>query len=355
MTAQAQAHEQPRPRAAATTDDLAARLHSWCTTRLGASAQSRIEDLARHAEGWSWHTYTFTLRDGGTSRGIAIRRQPEDGLLAPYDIDAQYRLHETLEQRTSVPIPALIALEHDTTVLGMPFYAMERIAGRVPVQWKPKDPDVFPTDDARRALGEQFVAILAAIHDTDTAPLDFLPGASDPLGATLTQLARWRTMYETSVLVAEPLLLHAFDWLAANVPAPVRTGLCHGDYRIGNFIVDEGRIVTILDWELAHVGDVASDVAWAALPLFRGRSPLYSHLLTHDDFLAVYERNGGPAIGAASFTYWTIFNLVKAAVPHIRAARAFEDGGSNDLRLAAMGHQAVHIYKHLIAALEGVR
>jgi hypothetical protein len=66
-------------------------------------------------------------------------------------------------------------------------------------------------------------------------------------------------------------------------------------------------------------------------------------------------RHGGAEIGADSFTYWTIFNLVKAAVPHIRAARAFEDGGSNDLRLAAMGHQAVHIYKHLVQALEGVR
>ena len=338
-----------------TGDDLAARLTGWCIERLGASRNAQINDLVRHAEGWSWHTYTFTLHDGSSSRGIAIRRQPEDGLLAPYDIDAQYRLHEALETRTSVPIPALIALEHDTSVLGMPFYAMERIAGRVPVQWKPKDPDVFPSDDARRSLGEQFVAILAAIHATDTAPLDFLPGAGDPQRATLTQLARWRDMYESSVLVDEPLLRYAFAWLADNVPAPVRIGLCHGDYRIGNFIVDAGRIVTILDWELAHVGDVAADVAWAALPLFRGRSPLYSHLLAHDDFLSTYMRNGGAEIGADSFTYWTIFNLVKAAVPHIRAARAFEDGGSNDLRLAATGHQAVHIYKHLVQALEGVR
>jgi aminoglycoside phosphotransferase (APT) family kinase protein len=334
---------------------LSARLGSWCGTRLGASPDSRIEDLVRHAEGWSWHTYTFTLRDGSASRGIAIRRQPEDGLLAPYDIDAQYRLHETLEKRTAVPIPALIALEHDASVLGMPFYAMERINGRVPVQWKPKDPDVFPSDAARRSLGEQFVAILAAIHGTDTTPLGFLPGASDPQRTTLTQLTRWRDMYDTSVLVHEPLLRYTFDWLTDNVPPPVRVGLCHGDYRIGNFIINDGRIVTILDWELAHVGDVAADVAWAALPLFRGRSPLYSHLLAHDEFLDFYERNGGPVIGTDSFTYWTIFNLVKAAVPHIRAARAFEDGGSNDLRLAAMGHQAIHIYKHLVIALEGVK
>lgn len=340
---------------AGATGELSAQLQRWCVTRLGAAPDSHVDDLVRHAEGWSWHTYTFTLRDGSSSRGIAIRRQPEDGLLAPYDIDAQYRLHDALEKRTSVPIPALIAIEHDTAVLGMPFYAMARITGRVPVQWKPKDSDVFPTDAARRSLGEQFVAILASIHATDTEPLRFLPGADDPQRATLAQLARWRDMYESSALVQEPLLRYAFGWLADNVPPPVRIGLCHGDYRIGNFIVDNERIVTILDWELAHIGDVAADVAWAALPLFRGRSPLYSHLLAHDEFLDVYGRNGGPLIGHESFTYWTIFNLVKAAVPHIRAARAFEDGGSKDLRLAAMGHQAVHIYKHLVLALEGVR
>jgi hypothetical protein len=59
-------------------------------------------------------------------------------------------------------------------------------------------------------------------------------------------------------------------------------------------------------------------------------------------------------VSAESLNYWNVFNLIKAAVPHIRAAKAFEDGRSSDLRLAAMGHQVIHTIKHLVVALEEV-
>jgi aminoglycoside phosphotransferase (APT) family kinase protein len=338
-----------------TTEELTNQLLCWSRRQLGATDNSVIEDLIRHSEGWSWRTYTFTLRDTNATRGIALRIQPDDGLLAPYDINAQYRLHQSLEG-TSIPVPALLALETDLSVLGLPFYAMERIDGRVPVQWKPNDMAVFPDEETRRSIGNQFAAILAAIHRVDLTQFMFLPGA-DALNAdmcTQLQLARWRTMYENSVITQEPALLFAFRWLSENIPESQTVGLCHGDYRIGNFIVRDGVIVSILDWELAHIGDTTADLAWAALPLFRGKSPLCSHLLSHDDFFAAYEMHGGTPVDQKVFDYWTVFNLVKAAVPHLRATKAFEDGGTHDLRLAAMGHQVVHIYKHLIHALENL-
>jgi aminoglycoside phosphotransferase (APT) family kinase protein len=334
-------------------EDFSNRLLSWSQRQLGTTNKASIEDMVRHTEGWSWQTYTFTLRDSDTTRGVALRVQPRDGLLAPYDIEAQYRLHQSLEG-TRIPVPALLALERDSSVLGMPFYAMERIDGHVPVQWKPHDITVFPDEATRRSIGDQFASILAAIHRVNPGDFSFLPGAGARSTAECTQiqLARWREMYEQSVIIQEPALLFALRWLSQNVPATENLGLCHGDYRIGNFIVRDGIIVSILDWELAHIGDTTADLAWAALPLFRGKSPLCSHLLSHDDLFAAYERHGGHPVDQSVFDYWTVFNLVKAAVPHLRAARAFEDGGTHDLRLAAMGHQIVHIYKHLIVALE---
>ena len=335
--------------------ELTHQLLAWSQRRLGATDNASIDDLVRHTEGWSWQTYTFTLRDTDETRGVALRVQPHDGLLAPYDINAQYRLHQSLES-TLIPVPALLGLEPDSSIFGMPFYAMERIDGRVPVQWKPNDATVFPDETTRRSIGDQFAAILAAIHQVKLGHFDFLPGAGAPSTAVCTkiQLTRWHAMYEQSVITQEPALLYAFRWLDNNVPATKNLGLCHGDYRIGNFIVRDGIIVSILDWELAHIGDTAADLAWAALPLFRGKSPLCSHLLSHDDFFAAYERHGGAPVDRRVFDYWTVFNLVKAAVPHLRATRAFEDGGTQDLRLAAMGHQVVHIYKHLIVALENL-
>jgi len=337
-------------------ESLTQRLLHWCRERLGAGPHSYLSELKRHAEGWSWHTFTFVLNDRDHSRGIAIRRQPEDGLLAPYDIELQYRLHATLAKLDVVPVPALYRLEMNCEVLGMPFYAMERIEGLVPVQWNASDPRVFPDEKTRQSIGEQFAAMLASIHSSRVDDFSFLAGsvAVDTSGRTRLQLQRWIAMYDASIIAQEPLLLYAINWLRAHVPSSTHSGVCHGDYRIGNFIVRDSRIVAILDWELAHIGDTTSDLAWAALPLFRGRSPLWSHLLAARDFLQIYESRGGRPVDEPAFHFWTIFNLVKASVPHLRAARAFEDRGTNDLRLAAMGHQVVHLYKHLTIALEAV-
>ena len=162
--------------------DVAAALAPWLAERFGVAAVE-LDDVARRTEGFSWQTYTLTARwtdpDGATvRRGVAIRRQPEDGLLAPYDIVGQYRLHELL-RTTAVPVPALIGLELDPGVLGMPFYAMDEVRGIVPVQWRGDDPAVFPDDAARHRLGVAFVDTLADIHAIEwrSAGLDAaLPG-----------------------------------------------------------------------------------------------------------------------------------------------------------------------------------
>ena len=140
---------------------MKAALSEWLAAKLGEPVE--ITEWRRHAEGFSWQTYTF--RAG--SEAYAVRREPEDGLLAPYDTEGQYRLHEALLRLGGVPVPRLRWLELDPSVLGMPFYVMDRVDGHVPVQWKPDDPIAFPDEAARRSVGEQFVDALAAIHALD--------------------------------------------------------------------------------------------------------------------------------------------------------------------------------------------
>ena len=123
--------------------------------------------------------------------------------------------------------------------------------------------------------------------------------------------------------------------------------LCHGDYRIGNFMVDDGRIVAVFDWELAHLGDPVEDLAWAGLRLFRGRSPLVSQLLAPAELRRRYAERTGLVVDDDVLRFWTVLGMIRAAVPHVRAATIFEQGRSGDLRLAAMGHQSVHVLGHL--------
>lgn len=328
----------------------------WLSERLAVPV-SHISRLRRHTEGFSWQTYTFDAEwaspDGPRSRGIAVRREPEDGLLAPYDIVGQYRLHEVLTT-TEVPVPALIGLEPDPSVLGMPFYAMDRVDGIVPVQWQGNDPAVFPDEATRNAIGCDFIDSLAKIHAIDheahgLAELIPNPGTTDPGTA---ELDRWERFLDDATLVEVPLLRAAISWCRQHLVTSDRIVLCHGDYRIGNFMLRDGRIVAVFDWELAHIGDPVEDLAWAGLRLFRGRSPLMSQLLPIDEALERYRQQTGLQVDPEVLRFWSVVGMIRAAAPHLRAAAAFESGRSSDVRLAAMGHQVLHILRHLAAELE---
>lgn len=328
----------------------------WLDDRLGTEG-GRVAGVRRHTEGFSWQTFTFDYHwtDGDgveQNRGVAIRREPEDGLLAPYDIVGQYRLHELLT-RTPIPVPALIGLETGADLLGMPFYAMERVDGVVPVQWHGNDSTIFPDDDARHRVGLEFVDTLAEIHAIDPARNDFdrlIPGPGDDDPGT-AELDRWERFLDDATLVEVPLLRAAIDWCRRNHAISDRTALCHGDYRIGNFMLRDGHIVAVFDWELAHVGDPVEDLAWAGLRLFRGRSPLMSQLLPIDEALDRYRDRTGLAVEPDVFRFWTVVAMIRAAAPHVRAAAAFEHGRSHDLRLAAMGHQTTHVLRQLASEL----
>lgn len=338
--------------------DVAAALRPWLAERLRTS-EVTIRGLRRHTEGWSWRTYTFDAAwrdssDGVTRRqGFAVRAEPPDGLLAPYDIRGQYALHQVVRRHPDVPTPQLYWLELDSRVLGMPFYVMERVRGAVPVQWRGNDPAFFPTPRARHRIGLQFVDIQSAIHAVDWRGegLTFLGEPADGEDAAARQVEHWARYFEDSVLVDIPVVRFAIGWLRSNLASSGRLALCHGDYRIGNFMLRAGRIVAVFDWELAHVSDPVEDIAYSGLPLFRGRNPMLSQLLLPEEYFRRYRERTGLRVDGDVFRFWTVLGLVKATASHVRATRAYEDGRAGDLRLAAMGHQVEYLVRHLANSL----
>jgi aminoglycoside phosphotransferase (APT) family kinase protein len=332
--------------------DLEPALIRWLADRLDEQV-THLSAFRRHTEGFSWQTYTFEVHwvdsDGAEqSRGVAVRREPEDGLLAPYDIVGQYRLHEALVD-SDIPVPGLIGLETDAEPIGMPFYAMDRVEGVVPVQWQGKDPTIFPDEETRHRIGVDFIDTLARIHAIDHTAArlgDLLPGPADKDPGT-AELDRWERFLDDATLIEVPMLRAAISWCRRNIATSGRLSLCHGDYRIGNFMLRDHQIVAVFDWELAHIGDPVEDLAWAGLRLFRGRSPLVSQLIPLDATLAQYRDRTGLDVEPDVLRFWTVVCMIRAAAPHLRAASAFETGRSSDLRLAAMGHQTLHVLRHL--------
>lgn len=325
-------------------------LARWVGERLDIDV-AELVDLRQHTEGFSWQTYTVTVvATDGARRGLAVRREPEDGLLAPYDTAQQYRIHAAVVDHSDVPMPQLTALELDPSYLGMPFYVMERLEGHVPVQWQQHDPLAFPDEGARRCLGLEFVDVLARIHGVDhrAAGLTDLGDPADSDEAARVQIEHWSRYYTDSRLIEVPALRRAIGWLHANVATSGRVALVHGDYRLGNFMIDADRHMNgMFDWELAHVSDPVEDIAYSGLRLFRGRSPLLSNLLSAEDYFTRYQARTGLVVQPEVYRFWTVLGYLKASASHLRATRAYEDGANGDLRLAAMGHQVLHVIRGL--------
>jgi aminoglycoside phosphotransferase (APT) family kinase protein len=339
-------------------EPLTTRLSQWLAARLESEAVE-LRDFRRHAEGFSWETFTFTavFRDAGgrpDSLGLAVRREPTEGPLESYDAGREYRIYDAVGRHSDVPVPGVLWLEEDPGVLGRRFYVMRRVYGTVPVPWAAKDWEVFRSPPARDRLGREFVEILGRVHGIDTAKagLDFLgPPASSDEGAKLA-ISTWERMYQESAFEEVLMMRVAFRWLRANLATSGRVCLVHGDFRIGNFMVDEAnRINAIFDWELAHLGDPIFDIAYSALRLYRGRSPLFSQLLPEAEYFRHYADQTGIEVEAEVFRFWTVLGYVRALAQHFRACHAFAEGRTDDLRLAAMSHQSLHLMKFLAEEL----
>jgi aminoglycoside phosphotransferase (APT) family kinase protein len=333
------------------------RLRSWFAERLD-DPELGISELQQHNEGFSWETYTLAAawHDAATGaprrEGFAVRVQPLDGMLGPYDVEAQYRVHEALAA-SGLPVPRARWIEPDPAPLGAPFYVVDRIAGRVPVQWRPDDREIFPTPESWHRFGQRFADVHAEIHRLDwrALGLGFLAAAEEPQLCVRHELDRWIAHYESSLEVELPIIREAIEWLRYHLPASGRLVLCHGDYRIGNVMERDGELVAVLDWELAHIGDPIEDIAYAGLPLWRGRDPRISHFLPPEEYFERYEARTGLRVDPEAYRAWTVFGLVKAGACHLRGARAFREGRTRDLRLAALSHQVQHVVRHLVPLL----
>ena len=170
--------------------------------------------------------------------------------------------------------------------------------------------------------------------------------------AALGQIEYWEAAYERWSRKQYPMLRWAMLWLRHHLPVAPRVGLVHGDYRLGNFLELDGRITAILDWELVHPGDPHEDLGWAFLPQYTGGSGLVCRLISQEDFIAQYEREVGFKVNPDTLHFYRVFSLVKLTLTHIAAARCFEDGHFNDMRMAAMGTQITPVLRQIAKLLQ---
>lgn len=200
---------------------------------------------------------TYLLRRG--DERLVLRRPPR-GPLPPsaHDVLREARLLRALEP-LALPVPAVLAVCEDETVIGAPFYVMPFIEGHVLS-------DTLPPgfgDNSPQRIGEELVDTLVHLHaiDFEAAGLGEF-GRSD--GYLERQLKRFNGLLALNATRPLPNLERVGQWLAENLPESPATTLVHGDYRLGNvmFSPSEPRLVAVLDWEMATIGDPLADVGY---------------------------------------------------------------------------------------------
>jgi aminoglycoside phosphotransferase (APT) family kinase protein len=306
-----------------TETDAAATLARWLAERGEPAA---VELTGRATKGLSQDTWFVRVTQNGTAPLDAVLRLPtaSSGQRA-------IRTQRAALQAVRDVLPAPKVLWHDDgddNPFERSFLVMERVRGEVPVGWHEL------AEPRRTQLAEAAVDALADLHRLDAGTLDVEPVA--PADAP-TELG----FYERRLGRFAPLpavLRGALWWLRRHEPPPVAPVLVHGDFRMGNMIVDGARLEAVLDWEMAGAGDPLSDLAWCFLPLWEVSGVDEPALVTR------YAQRSGTPVERERLHWHRVLGYVRFAYYALAGSLAFERRRSDDLRLAALAYQLpVHL------------
>jgi aminoglycoside phosphotransferase (APT) family kinase protein len=215
--------------------------------------------IERIAGGQSNPTYFVTLGE----RRMVLRKKPQgETLPSAHAVDREHRVLSALSA-TGVPVPKTILYCSDPSLVGTPFYLMERLEGRVFND--ASLPGIAPAD--RRTMIFGMAETLAKLHDVDPASVG-LADFGRPSGYFQRQIRRWTQQYELARWRDLSDVETLMRWLPEHLPPDDAARICHGDFRLGNLIFHptEPRIVGVLDWELSTLGHPLADLAFSALP-----------------------------------------------------------------------------------------
>ncbi|HZQ58073.1 MAG TPA: phosphotransferase family protein [Acidimicrobiales bacterium] len=197
---------------------------------------------------------TFRVRTG--DRDWVLRRPPAKGALpTAHDVLREHRIQAALAP-TPVPVPRMVAMCADESVIGAPFYVMERVEGEVYAS-AAAIAALAPAD--ARAASQALVTTLATLHAVDPDAIG-LRDLRRPEPFVDRQLRRWAGQWERSRAAPLPVLDDVFVQLGARRPAPTDARIVHGDYNLGNVMFSGNELVAVLDWELTALGDALADL-----------------------------------------------------------------------------------------------
>jgi aminoglycoside phosphotransferase (APT) family kinase protein len=259
------------------------------------------------------------------------------------------RLLRALEP-TPVPVPRVLAVCEDSSLIGAPFYVMELIDGEVITNSLPPALD-HPV--ARGQIADELIEALVELHAVDWQAAG-LEGFGKPTGYVERQVRRFAGLWEHNRTRELPQMEQVGEWLAAHLPQSPTATIVHGDYRLGNAMFSSeppARLVAILDWEMATIGDPLADVGYLMIHWRQpGDRPISFDLQkvttlpgfpTREQLVARYEERSGRTVGALA--WYVALALWKSAVFMEGNYRRALEGATDDPYLKGFGDGVIEL------------
>jgi aminoglycoside phosphotransferase (APT) family kinase protein len=297
-----------------------------------------IDNLRALTGGASRTTWAFDAVTPDERRSLILRIGPPDDVHAGMELEARA---QAAAAAAGAPVPHVLVADDSPAAVGNPFLICDEIKGETIVRRIERQLD----QTGRSRLLSQCAQALAAIHRADAN----LSGVSRE-----NQLAEWRgrldAMDDTTATFE-----WAFHWLDAHRPAPSPPHLVHGDYRMGNLIVDGSELAAVLDWELVHIGEVYEDLAWFCIRAWRFGAPTEraaGGLGSIEDFLHAYEKASGTAVDRLTFHWWLVLATLRWGVICRYQAERHLSGQTRSVELAAIGRRVCETEWDLLTLLD---
>ena len=298
----------------------------------------RITSVEQLSGGWSRHSFIAAAELGsGGSRRYVVRAEAPGGVLDT-DIAAEFVLYDALAAAKDIATPRVFHFDGGSeNAFGVRYMVMEHVAGRAANTFRAPDRAWLEQDwNGSRSIATAMADNLARLH---AFPADRVPIGAVPELSFLDVVSRWQAVYEDKHLVRDPVTEEAFHWLRSRVPADEHRGVVHGDFRVGNVLVDEGRLSAILDWELAYVGDVRFDLGYLALERLAGKhlrpvTPLLNAFADADWFFEQYAQRTGCPVDREVVRTFSVLGIAMLLATHYMGVWMYANGRSRDFRLA---------------------
>ncbi|KPK20183.1 MAG: hypothetical protein AMJ67_02465 [Betaproteobacteria bacterium SG8_41] len=229
--------------------------------------------------------------------------------------------------------PEPLFLCDDPAVTGQLFFIMERLPGVAAGHRITRDAKLVP-DGAR--LARELAANLARLHRITPAHagLEFLPTMR-----ARDCIAHYRGYLDT-LSHPYPALEWGLRWCELNAPQREDTTFIHRDYRTGNYLVDEGRLAGVLDWEFSAFGNPLEDIGWMCARCWRFARPdlTVGGIAGVEDFVPEYEQMSGRRITPGDLQYWQVMAHLRWAIIALQQLERHLSGTQRSLELALTGH-----------------